>query len=107
VALTSGGDRRTQDATVRANGSADDGKTWGKRSARTQRLARRKESMIDRATRWLAGGEWVVTSYLGLGQRTAKGRKLQSAGGIYSRRRESGVCGPARRRQGTGVEPEW
>jgi hypothetical protein len=90
VALTSGGSWRMQDAVVRVKGSADDGETWGKRSARTRRLARRKEMMIGGVTRWLASGEWAVVAYLGLGQRMAKGRKLQSGGGIYSQRREKG-----------------
>jgi hypothetical protein len=35
---------------VRAKDSADDGETWGKRSARTQRLAGWKEKMIVGAT---------------------------------------------------------
>jgi hypothetical protein len=42
--------QRTQDAAVRAKDSADDGETWGKRSARTRWLAGQKESVIGGET---------------------------------------------------------
>jgi hypothetical protein len=91
AALTSSGGWWMQDAAVRAKDSVDDGETWGQRSARTRRLARRKESLIGGAMRRLAGSEGAVAAYLSEGKRCAKGRMLRPASGIYSRRREREV----------------
>jgi hypothetical protein len=48
---------RLRDPTGMAKEMANDGVTWGKRSARTWRLAGQKESMIGKVMRQLADGE--------------------------------------------------
>jgi hypothetical protein len=52
---------RLRDPTGMAKEMANDGVTWGKRSARTWRLAGRKESMIGEVMRQLADGEKPVS----------------------------------------------
>jgi hypothetical protein len=65
---------------------ADDSVTWGKRSARTRRLARRKESRID--------GERTVAAYLCWGESGEKGRSFgRLAAFIAKGERESSRAG--------------
>jgi hypothetical protein len=102
--------QRMQDGAVRVKDSTDDGETWSKRSTRTRRLARRKETMIGGAMRRLAAGERMAAAYLCFAKTTVKGRKLQLIGGIYSRRRETSkqwarMLAKGRRRQAGPVAP--
>jgi hypothetical protein len=66
--LTGDGGWRSCDPMGIAEEMADDSITWGKRSARTRRLARWKESRI--------GGERTVATYLCWGESGEKGRSF-------------------------------
>jgi hypothetical protein len=64
---------RLRDARWRAEEMADDCDSWGKTTTRTHGLATRKESQNGAAERWLAGGEWAVAAYLGIGEKAMQG----------------------------------
>jgi hypothetical protein len=98
---------RSRDHTGTAEEVVDDSVTWGKRSARTRRLARWKESRIGEAMLRLADGEWTVAAYHCWGEGgQRKGKKLGLATCLYSRRREL-RGGPLESASGAGVESDW
>jgi hypothetical protein len=81
----------------------DDHDSWGNTTAQPQALATRQESLNGREEQLLASDEGAVAAYLGMGKSYEKERKLRSVAFI-PRRRERGVCGPARQRPDAGIE---
>jgi hypothetical protein len=76
---------------------ADGGETWGKRSARTRRSARRKESMISGATWQLAGSERTVGAYLGWGKMWQKVKNFSLPAAFIARGERELKAGPSGR----------
>jgi hypothetical protein len=77
---------------------ADDSVTWGKRSARTQQLARRKDSRI--------GGERTVAAYLCWGKSGEKGRSFGRLAAFIARGERELEGGPLESASDVSVEPD-
>jgi hypothetical protein len=92
--LTVGGRQHSRDPMGMMEDTTDDGETWDKTTARSRRLATRKESSNGTAEQWLAGDERAAVAHLGIGEKAIKGveasaKRVFIGGG--ERERERGV----------------
>jgi hypothetical protein len=71
--LTVGGRQHSRDPMGMMEDTTDDGDTWDKTTARSRRLATRKESSNGTAEQWLAGDERAAVAHLGIGEKAIKG----------------------------------
>jgi hypothetical protein len=76
--LTIYGGRRPRDPQLMTKERADDGDSWGKRTAQPRRSATQKESRNGAAKQWLASGKGIAVAYLGIKKSCKKRGKLRS-----------------------------